>query len=48
MTKRPHKKPRPRRRPPKMLELDDHALMGKLFGKRAVKKLDELAVQKSK
>ena len=31
-----------------MLELDDHALMEKLFGKRVVKKLDEIVAQNSK
>ena len=39
------KKQKMRRSQPKMLELDDHALMEKLFGKRVVKKLDQIAAQ---
>ena len=39
------KKQKLRRSPPKMLQLDDRALMEKLFGKRVVKKLDQIAAQ---
>ena len=48
---KPHKKkrkPTPRKRPPKMLELYDHDLMEKIFGKQVMKKVDEIVAERSK
>ena len=49
--KEPYPKKRkqtPRKRPPKMLELDDHELMEKIFGKRVMKKVDKIVESRSK
>ena len=39
---------RRRKKPPKMLELDDHELMEKIFGKRVMKEVDRIVDDRSK